>query len=48
MNRVLDRGAEEYYSEQEMMEMSELCEDILWEPWQMDYPAPQECMDNWR
>ena len=30
------------YTEEEMNEMAGLCEDILWEPWQMEYPSAEE------
>ena len=30
------------YTEDEMNEMAGLCEDILWEPWQMEYPSVEE------
>jgi hypothetical protein len=42
INYIMRRTSMVEYSEDEMNEMAGLCEDILWEPWQMEYPSVEE------
>ena len=36
------------YTEEEMNEMAELCEDILWEPWQLEYASVEDSFATWK